>query len=145
MITIGTILKVADNTGAKTVKCIKLLCPTQAASVGDCILVSVRSVRSSFSSTGKTVTGSSGDLKRNLKKGQIFKALIIRTKKPIFKSIRKYGLALSFTENAVVLISSQTETNNMAQLIGSRIFGPITRDLREKKFLGIISKAKRML
>lgn len=143
MITIGTRFKVADNTGAKTVKCIKLLCPTQAASVGDCILVSVTSVRSSL--TGKTVTGSSGDLKRNLKKGQIFKALIIRTKKPNFQSIRKYGLALSFTENAVVLISSQTETNNMAQLIGSRIFGPITRDLREKKFLGIISKAKRML
>lgn len=118
MIQTQTILKVADNSGAKTAKCIKILTPRSYASIGDCILVSIRSVR------GNTI-----------QKGQIYKALVIRTK----KSRSPYSLRYTFLENEVVLI------NNQGNLIGSRIFGSITRDLRARNYRKIISQSKRVL
>ena len=131
MIQTQTILNVADNSGAKTVKCIKILKKSKFASVGDCTPVPVRSIRSSLND----LTKKSG--KSSMKKGLIFKALVIRTKKII--SNRKYGHAPSFQSNDVVLINSQDH------LIGSRIFGPITRELRAKNLKKVISQSKRML
>lgn len=121
MIQTQTMLKVADNSGAKTAKCIKLLSSSRSAYVGDCVLVSVRSVR------GKTV-----------QKGQIYKALVIRTKKS--QSIPMCGHKFGFRTNSVVLLSSKD-----ANLIGSRVVGPITRELRAKNFVKVISQSKRML
>lgn len=118
MIQTQTILKVADNPGAKTAKCIKILTPRSYASIGDCILVSIRSIR------GNTI-----------QKGQIYKAPITRTK----KSRNMYALRFNFEENEVVLI------NDQGNLIGSRIFGSITRDLRARNYRKIISQSKRML
>jgi large subunit ribosomal protein L14 len=134
MIQPQTILQVADNSGAKTVKCIKILnSRSRYASVGDCILVSVRSVRSG-SASGPRLTS------RGIQKGQIYKALVIRTKKGI--SNRIYGHSLAFPSNDVVLIDNQGGS------IGSRIFGPVTRELLDPA-LGfskkIISQAKKML
>jgi large subunit ribosomal protein L14 len=131
MIQTQTILNVADNTGAKTVKCIKILKKTKFATVGDCTIVSVRSIRLGLNDLIKK----SG--KSLIKKGLISKAPIIRTKKKI--STRKYGHALFFQSNDVVLINSQDH------LIGSRIFGPITRELRAKNVKKVISQSKRML
>ncbi len=131
MIQTQTILNVADNSGAKTVKCIKILKKSKIASVGDCILVTVRSIRLGLGDQIKKLGG------RTLKRGSIFKALIIRTKKKIFT--RKYGHTVAFLSNDVVLINSQDH------LIGSRIFGPITRELRAKNLKKIISQSKRML
>jgi large subunit ribosomal protein L14 len=120
MIQRESILKVADNSGAKLVKCIKILNGARYANIGDKILVSVRSCTS-----------------KNIQKGQIFKALVIRTKKGVRN--RKYRHLISFNSNDVVLI--QGEEN----LIGTRIFGPITRELRQKNYRKILSKAKQML
>jgi large subunit ribosomal protein L14 len=138
MIQSQTILRVADNSGAKTVKCIKILNanPSNYASVGDCIIVSVQSVRS-----GITVKVNRKSLKHTIKKGQVYKALIIRTKKNI--KDRKYGFSLKFQTNDVVLLNTQ------GNLIGSRIFGPVTRELRarsqEDAYKKILSQAKRLL
>jgi large subunit ribosomal protein L14 len=120
MIQTQTILKVADNSGAKTAKCIKILTQRSYASVGDCILVSIRCVRGG-----------------SIKKGQIYKALVIRTKKRQSRSM--YGFRYVFQTNEVVLI------NNQGHLTGSRIFGSITRDLRARNYRKIISQSKRML
>jgi large subunit ribosomal protein L14 len=134
MIQTQTLLKVADNSGAKTVKCIGLMTSQKVAKVGDCIIVSVRSVRSSLSGKTKKGGGSntfSSNAQKNsnldgkaVQKGQIFKALVLRTKKGICN--RKYGHTLSFETNDVVLIDNQNK------IVGSRIFGPITRELRAK-------------
>ena len=133
MIQPQSILKVADNSGAKTVKCIKILkTENKFASVGDCIIVSVRTLRSTVSL--KVNRRSS---KQALKKGQVYKALIIRTKKPL--ATRKYGFNLGFETNDVVLL------NNQNNLIGSRIFGPVTKELRLKNFKKVISQSKRIL
>lgn len=110
MIIPQTILNVADNSGAKTVKCIKILQKSGYASIGDYILVSVRSVR-----TGRKAG-------KRIKKGQIFKALVIRTKKGI--SNRIYGHSLYFSSNDVILLDS-----NGSASLGSRIFGSVTREL----------------
>ena len=140
MIQIQTILKVADNSGAKTVRCIKILGKSKHASVGDCILVSVRSVRSNPPSQRKDksqqIQKKRGSGSR-IQKGQIFKALVIRTKKGI--SNRSYGNSIFFQSNDVVLIDEQSRS------IGSRIFGPITRELLASNHRTIISQAKRML
>jgi len=118
MIQTQTILKVADNSGAETAKCIKILTPRSYASVGDCILVSIRSARGGA-----------------IRKGQIYKALVIRTR----KSRSMYALRFSFMDNEIVLI------NNQGNLIGSRIFGSVPRDLRSHGHRKIISQSKRVL
>jgi large subunit ribosomal protein L14 len=135
MIQTQTILKVADNSGAKTVKCIGFVNNQKKinANIGDCIIVSVKSLarkenQQSFIKTNSTRTP--------IKKGQIFKALIIRTKKGILN--RPYGHKLIFDNNAVVLI------NNKDELVGSRIFGPVTRELRVKNYRNILSYADRI-
>ena len=128
MIQKETLLKVADNTGAKTVKCIGFVDTQKNASIGDCIIVSVRSL---------TPSSKTGPVKTTIKKGQIFKALIIRTKSGIVH--RKSGHKIFFSSNDVVLINTQ------GNLVGSRIFGPITRELRAKNFQKILSYSDRIL
>lgn len=153
MIQTQTILKVADNSGAKTVKCIGFCGVTvkQKAQIGDCIIVSVRSLtpRSTSFQKGSTASRATsqrkqgGSTKSIIKKGQIFKALIIRTKKGIFAGTRKYSpqsvRGITFDSNDVVLINTQ------GNLVGSRIFGPITRELRAKDWRSILSYSDRVL
>jgi large subunit ribosomal protein L14 len=133
MIQTETILKVVDNTGAKTVKCIKVLHGNRCARTGDCILVSIKSIKS----TKGARTGS-------VKKGQIYKALVVHTKKGILN--RKDGTFVSFRSNDAVLIQGDTKaTADASALIGSRIFGPITRELRAKNYKKIISKSRQRM
>jgi len=117
-----TRLNVADNTGAKKVQCIKVLGGSKRryGSVGDIIVVSVKSAI-----PGGTV-----------KKGDISKAVIVRTKKEIS---RNDGTYLRFDDNAVVLINDQGEPK------GTRIFGPVARELREKQFMKIVSLSPEVL
>jgi len=117
-----TKLNVADNTGAKKVMCIRILGGTKRkyASIGDIIIVSVKSAI-----PGGTV-----------KKGEVSKAVIVRTKKEIG---RKDGSYIRFDENAAVLINDQKEPK------GTRIFGPVARELREHKFMKIVSLAPEVL
>ncbi|MBK9992990.1 MAG: 50S ribosomal protein L14 [Saprospiraceae bacterium] len=114
-------LKVADNSGAKEVLCIRVLGGTKRryASVGDKIVVSVKSA---------TPGG--------VKKGSVSKALIVRTSKEIR---RKDGTYIRFDDNAVVLLSATDEPR------GSRIFGPVARELREKDYMKIVSLAPEVL
>lgn len=133
MIQVQSILKVGDNSGAKTAKCIKVLAKSSNshkdfASIGDAILVSVRSVRKNLSNS---------NLKKKVQKGQIYKAIVIRTKKGI--SSRKTGHSLSFDSNEIVLL------NNQDNLIGSRIFGPITREIRALNYRRLMSQSKKLL
>lgn len=118
MIQIYSRLKVADNTGAKEILCIKVLGGSKRkyGYVGDVIVGSVK----------KLIPSS------NLKKGEVVKGVIVRTKFPIK---RKDGTVVKFDENSVVLIDKQGEPR------GSRVFGPVARELREKKYLKIISLA----
>ncbi len=115
-------LTVADNSGAKEVLCIRVLGGTKKryASVGDKIIVTV-----------KTAIPSG-----NIKKGTVSKAVVIRTKKEIRRNDGSY---IRFSDNAVVLL---TETEEMQ---GTRIFGPVARELREKKFMKIVSLAPEVL
>ena len=115
-------LRVADNTGAKVVQCIKVLGGTRRryARVGDIIVISVKDAI-----PGGTV-----------KKGEVHKAVVVRTRKEIR---RKDGTYIRFDENAGVLISDNGEP------IGTRIFGPVARELREKRFMKIISLAPEVL
>ena len=115
-------LKVADNTGAKEIKCIRVLGGSRkkVASVGDIIVASVR----------KTAPGS------NVKKGAVVKAVVVRTK----RSVRRAdGTYVRFDENAAVLIK---EDHNP---VGTRIFGPVARELREKDFIKILSLAPEVI
>ena len=145
MIQTQTLLKVADNSGAKTVKCIGFVDTKKKAQIGDCIIVSIRSLISrprqrggpEKKSGGGAQKGGSSSGKALLQKGQIFKALIIRTKKGI--SNRQYGHQLSFNSNQVILL------NNQGNLVGSRIFGPITRELRAKQYKKVLSHSDRIL
>lgn len=122
MIQVETRLVVADNTGAKQVKCIKVLggAGKKDATVGDVIVVSVKDAIP----------------RARVKKGEIYKAIIVRTCKEIK---RVDGTAIRFDDNAVVLINKQGEP------IGTRIFGPVSRELRAKKYLKIISLALEVL
>ena len=122
MIQMQTNLDVADNSGARRVQCIKVLGGSRrmTASVGDIIVVSVKDAIP----RGK------------VKKGDVHRAVIVRTKKEIR---RVDGTAIRFDTNAAVLISPQNEP------IGTRIFGPVTRELRGKKFMKIISLAPEVL
>ena len=117
-----TYLVVADNSGAKKVKCIRVLGGSNRryASVGDVIVVSVRTA----------IPGG------GVKKGEVSRAVVVRTKKEIR---RKDGSYIRFDENAAVLINDQNEPK------GTRIFGPVARELREKNYMKIISLAPEVL
>ena len=114
-------LRVADNSGAKEVLCIRVLGGSKRryAGVGDTIVVSVKDT-----SPGGT------------KKGSVSKAVIVRTKKEIR---RKDGSYIRFDDNACVLLNTQDEPR------GSRIFGPVARELRDKDFMRIVSLAPEVL
>ncbi len=115
-------LKVADNSGAKEVLCIKVLGGSKRryASVGDKIVVSVKSAMPSG----------------GIKKGAVSKAVVVRTKKEIR---RKDGSYIRFDDNAGVLLNAGGE------LRGTRIFGPVARELREKEYMKIVSLAPEVL
>lgn len=115
-------LKVADNSGAKEVLCVHVLGGTKRryASVGDTIVVTVKSAMPSS----------------QVKKGTVSKAVVVRTTKEIR---RKDGSYIRFEENAAVLLNAQNEPR------GTRIFGPVARELREKQFMKIISLAPEVL
>ncbi len=115
-------LVVADNTGAKRVQCIRVLGGTRKryARVGDVIVVTVKAA----------IPGS------GVKKGDVSKAVIVRTKK---ETRRADGSYIRFDENAAVLINDQLEPR------GTRIFGPVARELREKQYMKIISLAPEVL
>jgi len=122
MIQMRTRLDVADNTGARSLMCIKVLGGSRRkyASVGDIIVVTVKEA----TATAK------------VKKGQVLKAVIVRTKKEIN---RGDGTYIRFDTNSAVLINAQSEP------IGTRIFGPVARELRAKAFTKIISLAPEVL
>lgn len=115
-------LNVADNSGAKEVLCIRVLGGTKRryASVGDKIVVTVKSALSSS----------------NLKKGTVSKAVVVRTKKEVR---RKDGSYIRFEDNAAVLLNNNNEPR------GTRIFGPVARELRERQFMKIVSLAPEVL
>ncbi|KAB2834643.1 MAG: 50S ribosomal protein L14 [Candidatus Nucleicultricaceae bacterium] len=115
-------LDVADNSGAKRVECIRVLggSKRRCASIGDIIVVAVKDAIPD----------------RRVKKGEVHKAVIVRTAKGIKRSD---GSEIRFDNNAAVLI------NNQGEPIGTRIFGPVTRELRAKKFMKIISLAPEVL
>ena len=122
MIQQETNLLVADNSGAKRVQCIKVLggSKRKTATIGDIIIVSVKQA----------------DPGRTVKKGEVVRAVIVRTAKEIR---RPDGSAIRFDRNAAVLLNKQDEP------IGTRIFGPVTRELRGRKFMKIISLAPEVL
>ena len=115
-------LKVADNTGAKEVLCIKVLGGTSRryARLGDEIIVTVK----------KAIPGGV------VKKGDISSAVVVRVKKEVR---RKDGSYIRFDENAAVLIDNQKEPK------GTRVFGPVARELREKKYMKILSLAPEVI
>lgn len=118
MIQLKSVLDVADNSGAKRVICIKVLGGSRRryASIGDVIVVAVK----------EAIPNS------KIKKGDIHKAVIVRTSKAVSRNDGSY---LRFDDNSAVLINPQLEP------IGTRIFGPVARELRNKKFTKIISLA----
>lgn len=115
MIQPQTILKVADNSGAKSVKCIKVLggFKKRYASLGDMIVVSVQQLRNKSKKTSKVL------------KGGVFRALVIRTK---IQRTKRDGSSFTLNENAVTLVNKQGNP------IGTRILGPIPKILKKKKF-----------
>ena len=122
MIQVQTRLKVADNTGAKEVMCVKVLGGTRRkyANIGDIIVVSVK-------------TATPGGV---VKKGEVAKAVVVRSTKGIK---RNDGTSIRFDENAAVIIKDDKTPK------GTRIFGPVARELREKDFMKIISLAPEVL
>ena len=115
-------LAVADNSGAKEVLCIRVLGGTKKryATIGDKIVVTVKNALPSG----------------NIKKGTVVKAVIVRTKK---ENRRPDGSYIRFDDNAVVLL------NAAGEMIGTRIFGPVARELREKQYMKIVSLAPEVL
>jgi|TARA_B100001778_G_scaffold233503_1_gene194493 large subunit ribosomal protein L14 len=122
MIQMQSLLKIADNSGARSVMCIKVLGGSKRryANIGDVIKVAVREAIP----TGK------------VKKGQVVDALIVRTKKGVR---RRDGSLIKFDENAAVLINAQKAP------IGTRVFGPVTRELRDGKHMKILSLAPEVI
>ncbi|MDC0033867.1 50S ribosomal protein L14 [Alphaproteobacteria bacterium] len=122
MIQVQTKLEVADNSGARRVQCIRVLGGTRrrTASVGDVIVVSVKEAIP----------------RGRVKKGDLHKAVVVRTAKEIH---RADGTSIRFDRNAAVLINPQGEP------IGTRIFGPVTRELRAMQYMKIISLAPEVL
>jgi large subunit ribosomal protein L14 len=122
MIQMETILDAADNSGARRLMCVKVLGGSKRryANIGDVIKVSVKEAIP----RGK------------VKKGEVYNALVVRTRKGIR---RQDGSVIRFDSNAVVLL------NNQLQPIGTRIFGPVTRELRGEQFMRIVSLAPEVL
>jgi large subunit ribosomal protein L14 len=122
MIQMQSIMEVADNSGARKVQCIKVLGGSKhnIASVGDIIVVSVKEALP----------------KGRVKKGSVQRAVIVRTAKDVK---RADGTVIRFDRNAAVLLNKQNEP------IGTRIFGPVVRELRAKKFMKIVSLAPEVL
>ena len=122
MIQVQTELQVADNTGAKKIECIKVLGGSKRryASIGDTIVIAVKEAIP----------------KGKVKKGTVHKAVIVRTAKEL---LRNDGSTIKFDSNAAVLINAQGEP------VGTRIFGPVCRELRAKKQMKIISLAPEVL
>ena len=122
MIQMQSNLFVADNSGAKKIQCIKVLGGSKRrfASIGDIIVVSIKDAIP----------------RAKVKKGEVFKAVIVRTSKAFG---RNDGSTIKFDRNAAVLLDKQEEP------IATRIFGPVTRELRTKKFMKIISLAPEVL
>lgn len=122
MIQMQTKLDVADNTGAREVMCVKVLGGSKRryAGIGDIIVVSIKTAIP----------------RAKVKKGEVFKAVVVRTRKGIR---RADGSTIRFDNNAAVLL------NNQLQPIGTRIFGPVTRELRGEQFMKIISLAPEVL
>ncbi len=122
MIQVETNLEVADNSGARRIQCIKVLGGSKRryASVGDVIVCSIKEAIP----------------RGRVKKGEVVQAVVVRTAKDIR---RADGTSIRFDSNAAVLINKQGEP------IGTRIFGPVTRELRAKKYMKIISLAPEVL
>ena len=122
MVQVHTRLNVADNTGAKRLMCIKVLGGTRRryGYIGDTVVVTVKSA----------IPGG------QVKKGEVYRAVIVRTKK---ERRRQDGSYIRFDENAAVLVSDTLEPK------GTRIFGPVGRELREKQFMKIVSMAPEVL
>jgi large subunit ribosomal protein L14 len=122
MIQMRTVLDVADNSGARKVQCIKVLGGSKRkyASIGDVIVVSVKEAIPNA----------------KVKKGEVMKAVVVRTAKELGRSDGTY---IKFDNNSAVLIDNQKEP------IGTRIFGPVARELRAKRFMKIISLAPEVL
>jgi len=122
MIQMQTVLNVADNSGAKKVACIKVLGGSKRryASLGDVIVIAVKEALPNS----------------KVKKGDVMKAVVVRTVKEVRRADGSY---LKFDDNSAVLISNQLEP------IGTRIFGPVARELRAKQFMKIISLAPEVL
>lgn len=122
MIQMQTRLEIADNSGAKSVMCIKVLGGSHRryAGIGDIIKVSIKESMA----RGK------------VKKGDVYNAIVVRTKRGVR---RPDGSVIRFDKNAAVLL------NNQLQPIGTRIFGPVTRELRSEKFMKIVSLAPEVL
>ena len=122
MVKVETVLNVADNSGAKKVLCFRILggSKRKSASIGDVIVVSV-----------KEATPES-----KVKKGEVHKAVIVRTRKEVRRTDGSY---IRFDNNAAVIINDQQEP------VGTRIFGPIGRELRGKNFMKIVSLAPEVL
>ena len=122
MIQMGTMLAVADNSGARRVQCIKVLGGSKRkyARVGDIIVVSIKDAIP----------------RGRVKKGDVRKAVVVRTAKEVR---REDGTAIRFDRNAAVIL------NNNNEPIGTRIFGPVTRELRGEKFMKIVSLAPEVL
>ncbi|MCH7569026.1 MAG: 50S ribosomal protein L14 [Deltaproteobacteria bacterium] len=122
MVQVSTVLNVADNSGARKVRCIKVLGGSKRryASIGDIIVVSIK----------EAIPNS------KVKKGSVMKAVVVRTAKEVG---RPDGTYIRFDHNSAVLIDDQREP------VGTRIFGPVARELRAKKFMKIISLAPEVL
>jgi large subunit ribosomal protein L14 len=122
MIQMETVLDVADNTGARSVTCIKVMGGSKRryASIGDLIMVSFRDAAP----------------RGRVKKGEIYDAVVVRTAKGVRRSD---GSLIRFDRNAAVLLTAKFEP------IGTRIFGPVTRELRTEQFMKIVSLAPEVL
>jgi len=122
MIQEETLLTIADNSGAKTAKCIRVLGGTgrRYARVGDIVVLAVKSAIP----------------QGTIKKGQVVKGVIVRTRK---EQRRRDGSYIRFGDNAAVILNADKEP------VGTRIFGPVARELRERKFMRILSLAPEVL
>jgi len=122
MIQVHTVVTIADNSGAKTAMCIRVLGGTRRryARIGDIIVCAVKSAIPNG----------------NVKKGTVVKAVVVRTTKEVG---RRDGTYIRFGENAAVIVNDDGEP------VGTRIFGPVARELREKKYMKIVSLAPEVL
>lgn len=122
MIQMQSVLKVADNTGARSVMCIKVLggSKRQYAGIGDVIKITVKDAAP----------------RGRVKKGEVYNAVVVRTSKGVR---RNDGSLIKFDENAAVILNTKLEP------IGTRIFGPVTRELRNARFMKIVSLAPEVL